>query len=168
MRPWGHGLVRKDWIKAKPSIMTAKLGKWFKSRIPPLPPLLLNRISIPLGCRCGCCNIQFTLAIYCPVQTCDLRQKESSLQALLLGGSVWSLGCCEVYVQFDVPWPSQMGDIVASPRLQSSIIWVKGTCGFYYSVRWVCFSNPPWSTYLMLLLFPFRASLCPLISSAYR
>lgn len=73
------------------------------------PPCPLNPISIPLGCCWGCRNIPSPLANYCPARTCDLRQEESSLQALVLGaGGVWSLVSCPP-PQFDIPRPSENG-----------------------------------------------------------
>lgn len=172
MRPWGHRLVSKshskNWIKAQTCKITVKLEKLFWSRIPLfLPPLPLNPISISLWCCCGCCNILSPLANYCPNRTCDLRQEEFCRRGsgLLSAASVF-------FAQFDVPWPSEMDDIRTVALLNSSTMWVKGRQrGFFYSVPvsgGSVFLISPSTAYLKLLLFPLRARLYPLISSAYR
>lgn len=148
---------------------------YFELQLPPFhpPPCPLNPISIPLGCCWGCRNIRSPLANYCPARTCDLRQEESSLQALVLGaGGVWSLVSCLPPPNLIYQGHLKMYDIFTVPILKSSTMWVKDRCrGFFYSIPvsgGSVFLIPPLAAYLKLLLFPLRVRLYPLISSAYR
>lgn len=103
----GHKFVKLLWN------WKSYLEVQFPPFLPPPPPTCtppLNPISIPLGCCCGCRNIPSPLANYCPDRTCDLRQEESSLQALVLGrGGLVSCQLPFFFAQFDIPRPSENG-----------------------------------------------------------
>lgn len=123
--------------------MNAKLGKLFQSRIPPpFHPSHWIQSVFHSDAAVAVVILSPLWQFIAPSRhvTCVRRNPPCGCSlwgACLLSGKLWGLHPI---------WYSLIigtGDVVASPRPQSSILWVKGTDGFFYSIRWVCFSNPP-------------------------